>query len=303
MLILMLARTAAAADPAGPVHSPAGVVAGANVTAMGGVGVAAPDDNVGITLNPGLMGLQRRYDMSGLFSVSPGEGIGWGGTAMDARTSDYIAAGFAYGGERSNPPLTEADLPGWQAEGQELTNIKQFHDLAGAIAVPILERKVSFGVAVSGTYYDQERQGSGWWWNGHLGAAYRPIEALTVGVVGRNLVPSTPAARDPEVLGGVRAVAKGVLIAELDGGWRRGQADPLLAAGLEKSVGGQGALRAGWRFEGGEHAASFGLGWNDDSGSIEYGVVVPLTSGKATFGSLLHVFSLRLAAPAPIPEE
>src|SRR5262245_43706569 len=131
----------------------ADVTAGANVLAAGGVGVAAPADNVGITLNPGTLGMRSRYDFSALFRYGPTGGIGWGATAMDARTSDAVAAGFAYSGSKIEPPLTPNDLPGWKVilpggRAEHISNVYKTHDFCGAIGVPFAHRHVSLGIAV-----------------------------------------------------------------------------------------------------------------------------------------------------------
>lgn len=297
-MITLLVASALAAEP-NALSAPNAVVAGANVTAMAGTGVASPDDNVGVTLNPGLLGLERRYDVSALFMASPGEGIGWGATAVDARTSEHVAAGIAYAGDRTNPPLTDVDLPGWGVAGEEITNVQQHHDITGAIAVPVLGRRLSFGVSVAASYTDHVRQGNAWRWDGHVGAGYRLSDALSFGVAGRNLLP-TAGSLPPELLAGAR-VRTEAFQAELDGGWQEG-APALLAAGVEKSLGATGRVRGGWRYEGGVHALAFGLGFKGSGGAIEYGLSLPL-DGKVRFASTTHVFSLRIAAPADIEEE
>jgi hypothetical protein len=297
-MITLLVAPALAAEP-NALSAPNAVVSAANVTAMGGTGVASPDDNVGITLNPGMLGLERRYDVSALFMASPGEGIGWGATAVDARTSARVAAGIAYAGDRTNPPLTDADLPGWAIADEEISNVQQHHDITGAIAVPLLGRRLSVGVSVAASYTDHVRQGDVLRWDGHVGAGYRLSDAWSFGVAGRNLLP-TAGSLPPELVAGARLRTE-AFQAEVDGGWQDG-APALLAAGLEKSLGAAGRVRGGWRYEGGDHALSFGLGWKGQGGAIEYGLALPL-AGKVRAASLTHVFSVRVAAPADIEEE
>lgn len=56
------------------VHVTAGaaeVVVPANLAASGGVAVAVPDDNASLTANPGLLGLNDRYDLHGQVGYGP----------------------------------------------------------------------------------------------------------------------------------------------------------------------------------------------------------------------------------------
>jgi hypothetical protein len=74
----------------------------------------------------------------------------------------------------------------------------------------------------------------------------------------------------------------------------------VLAAGLDKPLG-PGSIRAGWRMDDGVHAVTFGLGYTDAGGSIEYGLSVPLVADLG-FGSIVQQVSVRFSAMPPIDE-
>jgi len=135
--------------------------------------------------------------------------------------------------------------------------------------------------------------------DGHAGLGLRSTDAIELGVVGRNLIPGTDAwDRPPEVRGGARVIGKNVGWLEFDGGWRQGDASPLLSAGGE--IGPDKArLRAGWRLERSVQSVSAGIGYSDTGGSIEYGIEVPLGS---TFSprAILPEISVRFSAPPSI---
>ncbi|MBX2796493.1 MAG: hypothetical protein KTR31_02455 [Myxococcales bacterium] len=294
MTLLLLGTVAQAAD----------VVSGANMVGMGGVGVAAPTDNAGITLNPGTLGLERRYDFHAHFRLGPSAGLQWGATAMDGRTSKRVSAGFAYSGDRFDAPLTDNDLPGWAEPDEEILNRKRFHDLAGAIAVPVLDRKLSFGVGVTYSLFDHDQQGNGRQLDVHGGAAVRPVKALTVGLSARNLVPSDNVLDRPlEVLGGVSVIDEDNLAAEINVGrsWAPGAPTPWTVAGGVEKVLGQTQLRGGARWVGPERRSfgTLGIGYTDTSGGIEYSLSVPL-NGDVSLGGTLHQVSIRFSAPKPI---
>lgn len=291
MIVLILVRPAWGAD----------VAASANILAAGGVGVAAGQDNVAISLNPGAIALHERYDFAGWFAYGPYKGLGWGGSAVDASTSPHLAAGFAYSGSRTNPPLTPNDLPGWKEPGQALDNIRHDHDFTGALAVPFLKRRISAGVGVDVTLYDHNRLGKGTSVDGHAGVAVRPIDALELGVSARNVLSlGDPADRPLELRGGARVFGDKIGWVEVDGGWRDAELGPtaLLAAGGELRSG-HGRFRAGYHLEGGVSALSAGLGWEDEDGAIEYGISVPIGSGAST-GAVIQEVSVRFGAPPPV---
>jgi hypothetical protein len=289
---------------------------GANLLAMGGVGAAASRDNAAISLNPGLLALHSRYDLQGQFQYGPYGGLHWGGSGMDAKTSKVVALGIAYKGDRSNPPITETELPGWWEPGVEIPNHKRLHDFAAGLAVPVLGRRLSFGLGANVSYFDHDREGTGWTLDGHAGIGARPIDPLVLGVAVRNFAP-TELDRPLSVRGGVR-VQSGLLPAvEVDAEWRDSPAlgMPLwLGAGVEVPIR-QGRVRAGWNRDpylqdalhdglqpglqegGGVHSISIGVGYEEGGAAIEYGLVLPLIE-DLSFGDTIHAFQLRFSASA-----
>jgi hypothetical protein len=109
----------------------------------------------------------------------------------------------------------------------------------------------------------------------------------------------------PTELGGGLRVAEGGLALAADVVWVPAASDPLPVAFAAGAAGALGALhlRAGWRrdAEAGDHAATAGLGFVGPGASLDYAVVVPLTSDLA-LETTLHQISVRFAAPEPIPE-
>lgn len=289
------------------------VVQGANLLGMGRVGAAAASDNAAITLNPGLLGLRERYDFHAHFRLGPmGPGSGdaqagppslqWAATAMDARTSSAVALGFAYSGDRLDAPLTDRDLPGWWLPGEEITNRKRYHDFAGALAIPLLDRRLSLGLGGNVGLYNHDRQGEGLLWDLHLGLGLQPTPGLTLGLSARDLVPGAGEDRPAQLLGGIRAEDAGNVAFEANVGYTWvPEGEPLsVGAGLEKVAGGA-QLRLGGLWSGPEDQlyATAGLGMTDEGGGIEYGIAVPL-GPELSLGALVHQVSVRFGAPAEI---
>lgn len=278
---------------------------GANLIAMGGVGAAASRDNAAISLNPGLLALHPRYDMQGQFQYGPHQGLHWGASGMDARTSKILALGIAYKADSSNDPLTEDDLPGWWEPGVEIPNHKLLQDFAVSAAVPIPGRRLSLGVGGNLSYFNHDRQGTGWTIDGLAGIGVRPIDPLIFGLSLRNFV-TTKLDRPLAVRGGLR-VAPSFLALEANAEWRDAPAEgmPLwLGAGADLPVAvAEGALhvRAGWNREpaAGVHSIGFGLGYEERGAVLEYGLSVPII-GSLRFEDTLHSFQIRFSAT---PEE
>ncbi|MEQ1570953.1 MAG: hypothetical protein ABMA64_35315 [Myxococcota bacterium] len=281
-------------------------VVGGGVVASGGAGVAAPDDNVGITLNPGTLALEERYDFAGLFRYGPDNGLEWGASAMDARTSPYLALGLAYSGARIEPELTQADLPGWIEQGAEISNQVRSHEFTTSAAVPLLDRRLSVGLGVAVGLFDTDRHGKYTSIDGHVGVAARPIDGWVIGASGRNLLAVAPGDRPPQVWLGTRVLPSGgrggapreVPSFELDAGFEGWSApSPLVAAGIEVPVS-AAAVRGGFRYDSAGSAVTAGIGYTSAGGAIEYGLVVPL--GDLRLGATVHQVSVRFSAGSEI---
>lgn len=283
---------------------------GANLLAMGGVGVAALSDNAAITLNPGLLALRRRYDFQGMFQYGPEGGLQWGASAMDGRTSNNLAAGIAYIGDRTSPELDENELPGWIEPGVEVTNVRRMHDFAGAFAVPFLERKLSIGVGVNVGLFNHDRGGEGWNVDLDAGVGFHPVEALTVGVSTRNVLAVSEQDLPPAVRAGVRIEGEQVLAFEVNAEQRflpeeqRPEFPLWMGVGFEKPIG-RARLRAGFQHdpysavEAGSYATA-GIGVTDQGGVVEYGLMIPLD--PPTLGGTVHGFQISFGAPPEIEE-
>ena len=173
-------------------HAPARaaeVVHSADLAGMGGASVAASESNAALTANPSLIALHRRYDLHAhgrLGYDSRGE---WGVSAVDARTSRHVALGVIYYGDRSHPELRTSELPGWTEPGVTPSNVKRHHNIVAALAFPLFERRLSFGLSGTVSFFDHDRQGTGSTGNLDAGFGWHATEWLVLGVSGRNLLP------------------------------------------------------------------------------------------------------------------
>ena len=306
--LLLLASLGMAADR----------VQGANLLGMGAVGVAAPADNAGITLNPGLLALRERFDFHAHARLGPELGRHWAASAVDAKTTGSIAAGIAISGDRYEPPLSGSDAPAWSVAGQEIRNRKRLLDFAGALAVPLFERRVSLGVGGVLNTFEHDQQGQGRLFDMHAGIGISPVSAVTVGVSARNFLAHQYMDRPLELAAGIRVEDPENVAVEVNIGRGWDQNEWVAAAGLASlphdapsewnaAVGvdkrlGALRVRAGGAWLGASRTpyATFGLGSHEsDGGGFEYAVVVPVTSG-VTFGSTVHQLSVRFSIPTDI---
>ncbi|MEZ4235352.1 MAG: hypothetical protein R3F59_04170 [Myxococcota bacterium] len=297
--VMLGSGSAAAAD----------VPRGANQLAMGDVGAADARDNAVAVLNPGMLGLVEHYDFQSQFRYGPTGGLQWGASLVDARSSDVLSGGFLYSGDRADPPLRTEDLPGWHEAGVKVTNRQRLHDLGVALAMPLLERRLSFGLATAVTWYDYDLEGHGVAFDLDAGVGARPVDALSFGVAVRNLLPFHQAAvdRPTSVVGGVRVESPAGLAIEADAEWVPRQPPSLedelpvvLRAGVQVP-GGPVRLRAGaLREVGGLTRITGGIGYERDGTAIEYGIQVPTTNPLAHQGlgaSMIHGIQLRFSVP------
>ncbi len=247
---------------------------------MGSTAVADGDVNDGITVNPGLLGLKARYDITAIGGLGY---RGWvaGGNVVDSRQK-FIAMGIGYQRAVYEPPLTDDDIPGWYAEGTTPSNFKRYHDIHLGAAVPVLDRKLSFGINGAVSITEHDRQGQDILGNLDFGMGARPTPWLTIGVVGRNLIPIKDQPEFPmAVMAGVRAddEAIGAVALDVNVNVQNFEVPPVsVRFGLEKTIASVADLRLGYHWEGPQdaHRLSAGLGAHNDKGSVDFGFDMPL---------------------------
>ncbi len=288
---------------AAPAHA-GDAVLGANTLAAGSAVAADGYDNAGITVNPGLIALHQRYDFHAHLGYGAARGLGWGASVVDARTSEVVALGFAYAGDKFSPELTDDEAPGWVPVGATVTNVKRNHDFTLALAGQLFERKLSLGLAGNLGTFNHDRGGSGVQGDMDAGVGIVPHELVTIGLSAQNVLPlEGSTGRDMRFLGGVRLendTAGGI---EFDGGYAPEARDnPLLLSAGGEAMLASGRLRAGWRLDDAVNHLTAGLGVQTAGGAFEYAFEMPLVAGVG-LGSTLHTLGIRFGAPAPIPEE
>lgn len=246
--------------------------------AMGSTGVAAPHANSILTANPGGLGLADRYTFS--LGASYGErGVHWNIGAVDTKTSP-VAFGLVYSGDIFHPPFQSHELPGYSVPGQELTNKKRTHDLAAALAIPLLDHRLSFGFGGSISFFNNDRQGKGLTGNLHAGMAARPHELLVLALSARNVLPvNDPALTRPlEFLGGLWFGDREFGGIALEGGARPEFDQPLVLAAGGELLPQKAAIRAGWRYESAVHNLTVGAGGGTEDARVDLGLLVPTPS-------------------------
>lgn len=284
-----------------PASQGAEAVVGADLAAQGGAAAAASDRNAAITVNPGLIALHDRYDINGQFRYGPDALTQWAVGAVDTRTSRWLSLGLMYVGDRSEPALRTSELPGWTTPGDTPPNVRRHHDFTLAGAVQGWDRR--FAVGLSGTFsiYNHDRHGAGSTGNIDAGIGARPTDWLDLGVAGRNLVPVNDVGDLVlTVVGGARVHGDpGSILAEVE--WRETDlGSPLtFAGGGELPLGETARLRLGHRYEGPteRHKVTGGLGLGNDSGSVDFGVQVPVGADLDVLGGTAFLISVNLAAP------
>lgn len=278
------------------VASATDVVSG-SLAGQGGAAVAHPRDNSGITVNPASLSLIERYDFQAMFLGGPNGDLRWNASAVDGRTSKWVGFGLAYNGGIRNLPFAVPELPGWAPTDETLINDQQTHDITFALAVPVLERRLSFGVNGTLSIFEGSYVNSGVTGNIDLGVMARPVEYFSVGFVARDVLPierqfSTPVALALGVRGGKDEMFTASFDVQvrledvLDNAWTaRGGVE-----GTIKFV----QLRAGWDWDGdrGYHRIGWGLGLRSAVGSIDYAMQIPVITEDFDFASVTHTVSL-----------
>jgi hypothetical protein len=161
-----------------------------------------------------------------------------------------------------------------------IPNRKRAHDLAAGIAVPLWERRVSIGIGGGASFLNADRAEAEVVGDMDLGVALAPIDGMTIGLVGKNLLPLDERPEYPlGVLVGFRQAVEGLgsIALEVDGSLASDADLPLaLAIGLEKEVQ-VVRMRAGYRYDGVADLrwATWGLGFENDKGAIEFSMALP----------------------------
>jgi hypothetical protein len=245
----------------------------------GGTSIADRERNDGVSTNPSVAAILPRYDLAGTAGLSLG---GWeaAATVVDSRQS-AVTIGLAYRRRQQSPPITIADLPGWIAEGETVTNRRRYHEIGFALAVPMIGRRLALGVGGGLALTDHDRRPKGSTFDLDAGLTWAPTGGITVGLVARDLAPMPEADAPVAMVGGVRfddeslgAIAVELeqrLIASRSTAWRIGAERPI----------GPVDLRVGGRNEHGERAVTFGVGAHNLEGAFDVGVVLPLGGSLA----------------------
>ncbi len=269
---------------------------------MGGARIALPSDNVTVGASPGMVGLHERFDIHASGAVGPGRGLHWAATAVDARTSDFLAIGIAYAGDRYHPEFRASELPGWTPTDIEPTNVKRYHDLALAAGVPLLGRRVCIGIGGNWSFYNHDSQGSGSTGNIDAGLGLRPLDDLSLAFSAEHLLPIDPTGDRPFTLGaGASYGSTGPVIATSELRWTDGADTPWGVAGGLDVRAGSGRLRAGASFDGAAVGpttwASWGLAIANEDSELGYSMQVPFGAGSETATSLIHTLGVQFTAP------
>jgi hypothetical protein len=273
----------------------------ASLMAMGSAATAAVDDNGAITNNPGGIGLSPRWDIAGSFVYGAERGLHWGGSAVDAVTSEYLAIGAAYSGDNYTPTLATPDLPGWSIPGEEIENTKRYHDLTVAAATNLLNRRLGIGVGGNFSYLRHDREEKGSTGNMDAGAALRPIKHLTFGLAGHNLLPiSHPESRPLNISAGVRWEDREVGAAAADVRMYPtlfGDGPLGLSVGGDKTIGTL-RLRAGFRHLGPapvleRNRATWGFAIWSGPAELGYAMAIPVGVGGDTVAGMVNQVSIR----------
>ena len=169
----------------------------AQVQAMGQAGSVNPGDNSTITLNPAAISLNERYDYQAHFSISEGPDYSFASSVVDTKTAPF-AMGMAYQRVNYDPILQTRELPGWIITGEEFNKRKRYDNISLAIAYPFADRRFSIGASGTVAIYNHDIQGKGVTGNMDVGIVGRPVQAWSIGVSGRNLIPTYNCRTDTE---------------------------------------------------------------------------------------------------------
>ena len=286
---MMLAATAfGAEDPLSP-----------QTVSEGQTSMARVSDLSAIVVNPAMMSLSSDYEGYAFGELNGGDAWRWGVAALDSFTSKTIALGVSYSGETYEPPLTDADLPGWGALGQDVSNQKRHNDLTFALSAPLAQRRLSIGTNLDWAIYDHDRQGRGAEVDLGAGFGWRASEHALVGLAVRNILPGEATLNRHFGLGGGASHRTEFFDAASDVEWIP-QTNAIatrigLAGGSENARLHAGWSNADWRTNGSR--VSTGLTLQNTNFSLGYGVAFPI--GDDDGNGVTHNLGIRLKLRVP----
>jgi len=289
MILMMLAAAAfGAEDPLSP-----------QTVSEGQTSMARVSDLSAIVVNPAMMSLSSDYEGYAFGETNSGDAWRWGVAALDSFTSRAIALGVSYSGEAYEPPLTDADLPGWSASGQDVSNKKRHNDLTFALSTPFAQRRLSIGANLDWSIYDHDRQGQGAEVDLGAGMGWRASQYTLVGVAVRNILPGEATLNRTFGVGAGASHRTEFFDAASDVEWVP-QTNAIatrfgLAGGSDNARLHAGWATADWRASGSH--LSTGLTLQNTNVSIGYGVAFPLGDAKAL--GITHNLGIRLKLKVP----
>lgn len=279
----------------------------ARVAGLGGASIADPTDTTSIRTNPAALALLERYDLQGAFLYGPTKDMRWSAGVIDSQTSEWLGFGVSYaGGRTTSTPFAPEDLPPFVVAGEDPVNAVSRHDITLGASVPLLDRRLAFGLGGTLSILERPWQGKEVTGNATLGVAARPADWITLGLAARDVLPikgqyDRPASMAFGVRGGDEERVFGAV--EIEG--RLEHNDTATTSPITARVGVEGVVRfvhgrAGYAFEGplDRHSLSLGLGVGNSAGSLDYTMVVPLNASGLGAAGLQHVLSLTLRTNA-----
>ena len=286
------------------------VVRFGSVDGMGGAGSANPTDNSGITLNPATIALESRYEIQGHVSLTKGPDTSIAASITDSKTAP-VALGLVYQRIRYTGGNDSREWPGWVNTDEEFARRKRYDAVTLAIAYPLLDRKLSFGLNGSLGKYKHDIQGKGITGNLDFGISAQPIEGWSLGVAGRNLLPVsgckvTGTQTRPCIPDYDMGVIIGTYLGDQDIGSfsldvdihitrPKGGPPVSVRTGFEKTIS-KFFVDLGYRWEGPtqEHWLTTGIGMIQQNTGLQYTIGIPLHPKPWDPLAMTHMISFRV---------
>lgn len=181
LILAALLPAAAAADDLEPRFN-------ASVLGMGGAARAVPREISNVELNPGAMVIGDRYAVEVSWGMRGDLDAAVGRMAViDSHTSKTLVAGTSVDvGWR----VADVQDPGWVVVGAGTDPARErVRDFVFALAVPLQPERVGLGASVKTVRRNLPGEDASRQWTTDAGLIFRPLEILSVGLTGNNLVP------------------------------------------------------------------------------------------------------------------